>query len=251
MLEVNISELCLTTLNEKRTILNNIKFSIPSNKIYTILGKNGSGKSTLLKSLTGLLEEKSYKVEGYVLFEGQVLFSFEHKKLMAIRKDKIKYIFQDVVNSFDPLKKLQYYFELLVKNNEEIETTLDYFLLPGTEKIYSLHSYEVSGGMAQRISFALALLANPRLIILDEPTSGIDPAIANLFLLKLKEFADKNDNSVLLVTQDVTFAKKVSDKIAYLSEGTLSEFYTVRDFLTRKENQSLNQFLEANQKIES
>lgn len=249
MLEVNISELYLATPFEKRTILNNIRFSLPSNKIYTILGKNGSGKSTFLKSLTGLLDAKTYKVKGYVSFENQVLLSFEYKKLIAIRKDKIKYIFQDAVNSFDPLKKFRHYFELIAKNKEEIEATLDYFLLPDAAKIYDMHPYEVSGGMAQRISFALALLAHPRLIILDEPTSGIDSAIANLFLLKLKEFAGNNDNSVLLVTQDVTFAEKISDKIAYLSEGTLSEFYTVTDFLTRKENQSLNHFLEANSKI--
>jgi ABC-type dipeptide/oligopeptide/nickel transport system ATPase component len=114
-----------------------------------------------------------------------------------------------------------------------------------------MYPYEISGGMAQRVSFVLALLSHPEIIILDEPTSGIDSAIANLFLLKLKEFAAKEDNSVLLVTQDITFAEKISDKIAYMANGRLSEFKTVEEFNNNPDNENLEQFLNANQKIEN
>ena len=93
-----------------------------------------------------------------------------------------------------------------------------------------MYPFEVSGGMAQRISLTLALSAEPELIILDEPTSGIDVGIANLFLLKLKEFAASGNHSVLLVTQDLDFAKRVSNKIARLSNEKLSEFKPVDEF---------------------
>jgi ABC-type dipeptide/oligopeptide/nickel transport system ATPase component len=97
-----------------------------------------------------------------------------------------------------------------------------------------MYPYETSGGMAQRISLVLALSAQPGLIILDEPTSGIDVGIANLFLFKLKDFVSENNHSVLLVTQDIDFARKISNKIAWLSNGNLSEFKSVEDFFNEE-----------------
>ena len=113
-----------------------------------------------------------------------------------------------------------------------------------------MYAYEVSGGMAQRINFILILLSKPEMIILDEPTSGIDSAIANLFLLKLKEFVKQNDNSVLLITQDIIFAEKVSDKIAYLADRKLSSFYDANEFFNKKDDPLLTKFLNAKNQIE-
>ncbi|MHB8843049.1 MAG: ATP-binding cassette domain-containing protein, partial [Candidatus Aquicultor sp.] len=144
-------------------------------------------------------------------------------ELRIFRKEKVRYVFQDTMNSFDHLKTIRYYFDLLAKDKSEIEELTEYFLLPDLKSLYKMYPYEVSGGMAQRISFILALLSHPEIIILDEPTSGIDSAIANLFLLKLKEFTRRNKNSVLLVTQDISFAEKASDEIAYLVNGVLSQ----------------------------
>ena len=188
---------------------------------------------------------------GAVLFNGKNIFDLNPEELLQLRRDKIKYVFQDAINSFDHLKKLNYYFELLSKNKNEIDGLLSYFLLPDSKKLFEMHPYEVSGGMAQRISFVLALLAKPEIIILDEPTSGIDSAIANLFLLKLREFARQNGNSVLLITQDISFAEKVSDKIAYLSKNRLSKFYDVAEFLNKKNDSLLNDFLTANKQIKA
>ena len=97
--------------------------------------------------------------------------------------------------------------------------------------------------MAQRISLVLALLTHPQIIILDEPTSGIDSPISSLVLLKLKEFASSSDNSVLLVTQDLLFAKKISNKIAFLFDGNLSDFFSVPEFFNNPKNEKLNLFL--------
>ena len=127
---------------------------------------------------------------------------------------------------------MRYYFNRLAKDKEEINILLSYFILPHYSELCKLYPYEVSGGMAQRISFILALLAHPEIIILDEPTSGIDPAISNLFLLKIKEFVSQGDHSVLLVTHDINFAEKISDEIAFLSDGRLSRFYPKKELFT-------------------
>jgi ABC-type multidrug transport system ATPase subunit len=224
----------------KKALISDISFELKPNRIQTILGLNGSGKTTLIKSLTGLLNPRFYSVSGSVLFDGKDILSLNKDELLILRKDKIKYVFQDAVNSFNHLKTFEYYFEKLAKDKEEIEVLLSYFILPQYSELNKLYPYEVSGGMAQRISFILALLAHPGIIILDEPTSGIDPAISNLFLLKLKEFVSRGNHSALLVTHDINFAEKISDDIAFLSDGNLSRFYPKMELFTDAEGSNTN-----------
>jgi len=221
---VNIKELKLSTSTEEKVLLKDIYFDLGEKCIYTILGKNGSGKSTLIKSLAGLLDKRFYSVEGSIIADNMEVLTATGQELMRIRRDKIKYVFQDSVNSFDNLKKFEYYFKMPDASEEESRDMFGYFLLPNKEILFNLYPYEVSGGMAQRISICLAILAKPELLILDEPTSAIDINISNLLCNKLREFVYSHRSSVLLITQDIDFAEHVSDYIAHLINGTLSQF---------------------------
>ncbi len=229
MLDVLLNKVTLTKDKNERVILKDIVFELEQKNIYTILGKNGSGKSTLLKSLTGLLDKRFYSVEGKVIYDGKNILSVDTNELQKIRRNEIKYVFQDPVNSFDHLKTFRYYFELVNVNDKEINDLLKFFLLPDSIRIFKMYPYEVSGGMAQRISVILTLLAKPKIIFLDEPTSGIDAPIVNLLLIKLKEFI-AGGNLVLMVTQDIELAKNTSSKITLLSEGSLSKFSSPEEF---------------------
>ncbi len=248
MLKASIKRLEIKSGLNSREILRDINFTLQPNKIYTILGKNGSGKSTLIKSLTGLLDNRFYTFEGEVIFNNHNIFSLQKKELLLIRKQRIKYVFQDAVNSFDHLRKLKYYFKSFMNKPNVIDELLLYFLLPPKNELLKMYAYELSGGMAQRVSLVLALLYFPQILILDEPTSGIDAATANLYLHKLKDFARMNNNSVLLVTQDIQFAEAVSDKIAFLNDGSLSIFSSSSDFY-KVDEISLQNFISAFQEI--
>lgn len=232
--KVSINEIRLKHLQKQSLILKNINFSLSGNGIYTILGENGSGKSTLIKSITALLPENQYQIDGKVIYNDYDLLNLNESELKVIRKNEIRYVFQDPVNSFDPLKKIGYYFNSPVYNINDIEILLDYFLLPGYKEISEMYPYQISGGMAQRLSVILAFAANPELIILDEPTSGIDYALMNLTYLKLKEYVRKKDNSVLLVTQEWEFASRISDYISLLSEKTMSDFLPATEFFQQR-----------------
>ena len=247
MLNADIEIINLLSGSSKKLLLENIKFEIGSKSIYSILGKNGSGKTTIIKSLTGLLPQNLYEIKGKVKFNENDLLNIAPELLRSIRKEKIRYVFQDAINSFDPLKKFEYYFSNSEAAMYEIEEYLQYFLLPGYDKISKLYPYEISGGMAQRMSLIFALLAKPNLIILDEPTSGVDYAIVNLILLKLKEFVMDGENSVIIVTQDINFAEKVSDYIAFISDETISKFFPANEFINSVEaehNQFINSYRE-------
>jgi ABC-type multidrug transport system ATPase subunit len=90
----------------------------------------------------------------------------------------------------------------------------------------------------------LAFLAEPQLIIFDEPTTGIDYAISNLLLLKIKRFIEEENKIVLIVTHDIIFAEKVSDELAFLSEGTLTQFKTKDEFFAKQDIDLLNSIKE-------
>jgi len=231
MLIVDINSLNVLSENNRIVILEKINFKFEQGKIYTILGKNGSGKSTLIKSLTALLPDDLYQVNGKVLFNDTDLLNIPNEKLWDIRKNKIRYVFQDVANCLDPLKRIEYYFYLSEEKADNIEDQLDFFLLPSFKKLSGLYPYELSGGMLQRLQIVLALLADPDILILDEPTSGVDYAIINLIMIKLKEFVQKKDKLVLIVTQDINFAIKASNYVSYLSDGTLSTFFKPNEFI--------------------
>lgn len=233
MLKIDILNISIKSPTGENTLLKNIKFELEKNKIFTILGKNGTGKSTLIKSIMKLLDPNTYSIDGSILWNNKDINNLKYEDIIEIRSRYIKYIFQDPVNSFDHLKRLGYYFKRFTVNENEISDLLDYFFLPIKEKLFKMYPYEVSGGMAQRISLVLALLTKPKILILDEPTSGIDSAIANLMLLKLKEFVKNDEQAVLLVTQDIMFAKKISDKIALLQDFTLTEFMNTNEFFNK------------------
>lgn len=224
MLRAEIENISIKNESQKKTLLKNIFYEVFPNKVYTILGDNGSGKSTLIKSFTQLLDKNDFEVSGKVLWKDKNVLEMNDEELMQIRKNEIRYVFQDSVNSFDPLKKIRYYFNSIVKDDAKLSDLLEYFNLPPKEKLENLYPYELSGGMAQRILIVLTVSANPELLILDEPTSAADTAVINLLIHFLRDYIKNGEKSVLIVTQDLLFAKKVSDDIVIIKDCSLSEF---------------------------
>ena len=110
MLNADIEIINLLSGSSKKLLLENIKFEIGSKSIYSILGKNGSGKTTIIKSLTCLLPQNLYEIKGKVKFNENDLLNIAPELLRSIRKEKIRYVFQDAINSFDPLRTFKYYF---------------------------------------------------------------------------------------------------------------------------------------------
>lgn len=244
MLKVDIKNIVLSSKGVTREILKNINFNLLGNRIYTILGKNGSGKSTLIKSLTGLLNEYIYRIDGKVLWIDENIFNMDSLRLLELRKKQIRYVLQDLTNNYDPLKKLKYYLENSGIDENSLSLQLKSFLLPDYQTISNLYPYEISGGMAQRLSLMFVIISNPKLLILDEPTSAIDYANVNLIKLKLIEFKLAG-GTVLMVTQDINFAKEISDDIAFLQDKNLSEFRESADFFNNTDISPYNTFLQS------
>lgn len=224
MVKTELQKISIVSNHQERILLKDIFFELKSNRIYTILGANGSGKSTLIKSLSLLLDKSTFNMEGKIFFNSKNLFELTDDELLLFRRKNIRYVFQDCVNSFDPLRPIGYYFNSLVDDATKLSSLIEYFNLPSVKELSKLYPYELSGGMAQRIAIVIASISNPQLLIMDEPTSAADTAVINLLIHFLKDYVSKEHRTVLIVTQDLLFAEKVSDEIALIKNNSLTEF---------------------------
>ncbi len=229
-ISVDIKSVHVKNGNNKSKILDENKFSLKTNFIYTITGENGAGKSTLLNTIIGYFNQKVYSVKGEVFYDNIDILKLTENEKRNFRKEKIRFVLQDAIGSFDPLKKFEYYFNGLDSHKPLLNSYLEYFGLPDSTQLFQLYPYEVSGGMAQRISIVLGLLANPEILILDEPNSAVDLPTSNLISLKLKEFAHESQKIVLIVTQDIKFAKVTSDFISRMKNGKLEPFVSPENY---------------------
>jgi len=221
MFDIKINNISLSQSSGEKTILSECFFKIENGKTYILTGSNGSGKTTLSFALTGLLNSNIFKVNGSVLYNGINILNSDKVIVNDIRKNKIKYVFQDPVNAFDPLKKFSYYVELLNLEIAEIKKLLNYFMLPSYDEIENLYPHELSVGMAQRLALIIAFASNPELIVMDEPNSALDLVTTSLLTAKIKEFSTAG-SSVLIITQDIQFAESLEGIPLLLSEGRIS-----------------------------
>jgi len=231
MLNINIELLNLKD-SSSTALLHNVNLKLKKGSIYTIIGKNGEGKTTFLKAITNLLDKNKFDVRGKVIYDETDLLQLDERSLSKYRKQKIKYVFQDSLKSFDQLKKLKYYFDLF-GNVEETDKLISYFKLPCRAELVCQYPYELSYGMAQRLGFIFALALRPEIILMDEPTSAIDSEVIDLFTNKIKEYSKLHNSIILLVTHDIYFAKDISDFIAILENRTINRFFTRNDFFEK------------------
>ena len=220
----------LTVKNEK-TILKNISFNLKLGKVLGIIGESGSGKTTLSKILLGLYDEKQLAVTGNIIFNGINLLNLKNKEKNLLLGKELTLIPQNPMTAFNPNIKIKKQIIDTIKINsnnkkseilKEINKFLKIVKLEETEKILNSYPFELSGGQLQRIMFALCLILNSKVIIMDEITSAID--IENreniIFLIKKLE---ENNSSIIFITHDFRSLKEIADKVIIMKNGELIE----------------------------
>ena len=205
-------------------VLRDINFQVNKKERLTILGENGAGKSTLLKILAGILRP----VSGRVTIEDTDthLFSSQERasRIMYLSQNPNDYLFHDTVE-----EELLYTMRNLGIKNKEIITEI----LTQLEIDQYRFSYprDLSVGERQRVALASILVAEPQMILLDEPTRGLDSRVKHNLGDFLKKLVEQKGISIVLVTQDVEFAAEFSDRIILLSEGRILQEGTAREVL--------------------
>lgn len=210
-------------------VITDLTIDVDESEIVAILGSSGSGKSLLAHSILGILPYNSH-VTGEIKYEGQVLDQELKEKL---RGDEICLIPQSV-NFLDPLMKVSEQAIGECKDeNEHKEKKLrqrEIFDKYGLdESVDDLYPFELSGGMARKVLLSTALVGNPKLLIADEPTPGLDSKSVKETIEDIRNLKE-NGKGVLLITHEIDVALKTADRIAIFYSGYVIEINTVENF---------------------
>lgn len=218
-----------------KNILKNINFHVEKGKLIGVLGPNGSGKSTLLKNISGYLKSEE---ENSIEIFGKKLKSYSNKeraKLLALVPQKSRLESDLTVLEFVSMGRLPY-----LKNDwtgykkEDMEIIKKKLKELNLEKFSNRSALSLSGGEFQKILLARALIQNPKILLLDEPTSSLDLNFAMDFMWKIKQNIENKKITGIVVLHDLNLASIFCDKIYFLKEGRIVCKGTPREVLTNK-----------------
>jgi len=219
------------TRHEAILAVDRLNFELKENEILGIVGESGSGKSQTVLSIMGLLETNGLAT-GEANFHGVNLLSLSMSELNRIRGKEIGMIFQDPMSSLNPYitigsqmsQILAQHTDLTKKEREEkCVEMLDLVGITNPKKRFDGYSFELSGGMRQRVMIASALLTSPKLLIADEPTTALDVTVQEKILDLILEVRDRFHMSVILITHDLGVVARTCEKVLVMKQGRLQE----------------------------
>ena len=247
-----VQNLSIAIKDSKREIVKDISFSVEDGETLGLIGESGSGKSMTSKCILGLLNKRTMRQQGSILWNGNEINT-------GIVGNEICMILQNPMTAFAPMLKIgrqmEMGFNLTASSaRREFYSRLDVLFqkmsLPGTAKITGSYPHELSGGMLQRVMIAITLMKNPALLIADEITTAVDSASEYKILCELEDMK-KRGISMLVVTHDFGVIARLCDKVAVMKNGRIIEQGKTQDVLKNPQNEYTKSLLSASMLFES
>jgi len=220
--------------------LDDVSFSIAPGEILGVVGESGAGKSLTGAAIIGLLEPPGRVAGGQILLEGQRIDQLTGEAMRQVRGRQIGAIFQDPLTSLNPLysigrqliETIQTHLKLshAQARQRAIELLQDTGI-PAAEQRLEHYPHQFSGGMRQRVVIALALAAEPRLIVADEPTTALDVSIQAQIIQLLKRVRRERRAAVMLITHDMGVIAETCDRVAVMYAGRIAEIGPVHEVI--------------------
>ncbi len=221
-------------------VVDQLDFTLQQGETLALLGESGCGKSMTALSIMGLLPKPaSFVSAGKIRLHGEDLLAYSERQLRSIRGNRIGMIFQDPMTSLNPVLKvgeqirevLQIHLGLTGQQaNDRVMELLDSVHIP--DPLYQINNYphQLSGGMKQRVMIALALAAEPEILIADEPTTSLDVTTQAQVLAVIKSLQIERGMSILLISHDLAVVSKMADRVAIMYAGELVEICDKQHF---------------------
>jgi peptide/nickel transport system ATP-binding protein len=223
-------------------VVSDVSFQLQSGEILALVGESGCGKSTLANSVMKLLPPNARINSGKIALDGKDLLSQNEDGWRSIRGSQLAMIFQDPMTSLDPLFTVGDQLMETVQEHlglskaDARRRALELFQqvgIPAAEERLTAYPHQFSGGMRQRIALAIAISCHPRVLIADEPTTGLDVSIQAQILSLIKRLlVQERGAGMLLITHDLGVVAQVCDRVAVMYAGDIVEVGDVVSVLT-------------------
>jgi peptide/nickel transport system ATP-binding protein len=212
------------------TAVEDVTFAINDGEFVGLIGESGSGKTTLGMALLRLLERPGRISAGRIAFDGTDITTMSQDELRRMRWNEISTVFQSSMNSLNPVVRVEGQFRDVIEYHTElrgdelrkrVETLFE--MVQIDPKFLNSYPHELSGGMKQRVNLALALANNPRFVLLDEPTTGLDVVVQHEILENVRQLQRENGFAVLFISHDIGTVLNLSDRILVMYAGRIVE----------------------------
>ncbi len=255
LLTVNNLSTSFYTRNGLTKAVEGVSFSLDAGETLAIVGESGSGKSVSCYSIMGLIPCPPGKIEsGSAVFDGIDLLNCSDDEIRAVRGNKIAMIFQDPMTCLNPyltvgeqlIEPLIYHHN--VSRGEAKKKAIELMTEVGIrspETNFNAWPHEFSGGMRQRVMIAMALIAEPKLLIADEPTTALDVTIQKQILDLVAEIQKKRDLGIIFISHDLGVVKNLADKVLVMKTGHIVEQGNAQDVLENPQHEYTQKLLAA------
>lgn len=231
----------VTYINKHKNVyaVRDVGFKIKKGDSLGLVGESGSGKSTLAMALLRLLPKNIAKISGSAYFLGKDLIGINPTELKQLRWKEISVVFQKSMNSLSPVHRIRtqvediYWVHNPKATKKEIHDRFSYLLslVNLSDRVYNLYPHELSGGMIQRISIALSLIDNPKLLMLDEATTALDVVTQGQILDEIVRMEKEMDMTRIMITHDMSVVAMSCNRVAVMYAGELMELGYVNEIL--------------------
>ncbi len=237
---ISIRNLCVDYITESGDVraCNNVSFDIAPGEVFCLSGESGCGTSTFAFSLMRLHKPPAYISGGEVIFNGENILEYSDDRMQAFRWSEMSMVFQSAMNALNPVLPMEEQFCDVIMRHTNMTREQAKQRAEGLLEIVDIHPsrlsdypHQFSGGMRQRLVIAIALALNPKLIIMDEPTTALDVVVQREILQKIYALKEEFGFSILFITHDLSLMVEFSDRIGIMYSGELIEVANAQDIL--------------------
>ena len=240
LLEVRNLRVEFPTRRGALVAIDDVSFSIEPGEVLGVVGESGAGKSLTGAAIIGLLEAPGRIAAGEILLSGRRIDNLGDDAMRRVRGKEIGAIFQDPLTSLNPLytigrqlvETIQTHLDLsAAQAQRRAVDLLEATGIPGARERIDHYPHQFSGGMRQRVVIALALAAEPKLIVADEPTTALDVSIQAQIIALLKKLCRDHGTAVMLITHDMGVIAETADRVAVMYAGRIAEIGPVAEVI--------------------
>lgn len=218
---------------DDKPILRGVDMEVRKGEIVGIVGESGCGKSTTIYATLGILGKGGKVTNGSIRYGDTELLTLPKEKMRRLRGPEISLVAQNPMMAFHPVRKIGAQLRDMVKCHpgisyqeaeEKILEVMAKMNLNDGKRLLNSYTFELSGGMCQRVSIAMAMVLNPKLLLADEPTSALDVTVQKQVVEEMRRLSDEYGNSTMIVSHNMGVISHISDRVYVMLNGRVLEY---------------------------